>query len=383
MIPERLEMIRRLVAIPSMSSARTDWDRPNRPVAQTYAQWLEDAGFRVELVPVHGPSSGKVNVIATKGRGASGLVLAGHTDTVPYDETSWEQDPFELSVRDGRAYGLGTSDMKAFLAIALEAAAGFSVASLTHALTLVATADEESTMEGAATLAALGRPVATRAVIGEPTDSRPVVGHKGIAMEVVEVRGRTAHASNPALGNNAIDGMHRVLSALMRWRAELAERYSNTSFEVPNPTLNFGMIRGGDVPNRVCGRCELHLEVRPLPGMALPELRIELGRRVADALAGTGLEHSVHSMFRGVPAYACPKDSPLVRAACELSGFEPSLAAFGTEAPFFAELGMQVLIMGPGKIALAHQPNEYVELAALEDSLRQVRGLIGRFCEAS
>ena len=137
--PTLLEMISRLVATPSMSSVNPSFDTGNRAVIDLLAGWLADLGFAVEVMPLpQWPD--KANLIATLGTGPGGLVLAGHTDTVPYDDGRWDHDPFILTEQDGRLYGLGTSDMKAFLAMAVEAGRGLRPEQLSAPLIILATA---------------------------------------------------------------------------------------------------------------------------------------------------------------------------------------------------------------------------------------------------
>ena len=143
--------------------------------------------------------------------GPGGLVLAGHTDTVPFDEGRWRSDPLGLSERDQRLYGLGSTDMKGFFPLAIAAAEAFRDTPLQQPLILLATADEESSMNGARALAAAGRPKARAAIIGEPTSLVPVRMHKGIMLEAVRVTGRPGHSSNPELGNSALEAMHAVM----------------------------------------------------------------------------------------------------------------------------------------------------------------------------
>ena len=137
-------MIRQLVAIPSISSVQRELDTGNLPVCELLAGWADDLGFATTLMPVPG-KEGKFNVIARLGSGEGGLVLSGHTDTVPYDEERWTDDPFLLSERDGRLFGLGTADMKGFFAAALHAVGRFEPGQLGRPVTILATADEEST----------------------------------------------------------------------------------------------------------------------------------------------------------------------------------------------------------------------------------------------
>jgi acetylornithine deacetylase len=333
----------------------------------------------VEILDIPGAPE-KANLLATLGAGPGGLVLAGHTDTVPFDEPLWSQDPLKLTERDGRYYGLGTSDMKSFLALAIEAARGLDPARLKQPLMILATADEESTMQGARALAAAGRPLGRYAVIGEPTGLRPVRLHKGVMGESVRLLGRSGHASDPSLGNNALDGMHEALTAILAWREELQRTHRHPAFKVPYPTVNLGHIHGGDNANRICGACELHLDLRVLPGLDPDDLRAELARRVAEVAERRGLAWTVAPLFGAIPPVETPADSAIVRAGEALTGHVAEAVGFGTEAPFFDRLGMQTLILGPGDIAQAHQPDEYLALELIPPTLTLLRDLIRRFC---
>lgn len=377
--PALLEMIDALISTPSVSSVSPEYDQSNRAVINLLANWLTDLGWRAEVLPV-GDGSDKANLIATLGSGPGGLVLAGHTDTVPYDAGRWQHDPFRLTRQDNKLYGLGTSDMKAFLALAIEAAGRFSAGQFKEPLILVATADEESSMIGARTLVNLGRPQARYAVIGEPTGLRPVRLHKGVMMESIALHGRSGHSSDPALGNSALEGMRLVLDELVRWRCELQARHQNSLFQVPVPTLNLGHIHGGDNPNRICADCELHIDLRPLPGMALDELRDTLQRRMQSAIADTGLELECRPLFEGTPAMETPASSEIVRCTEALTGYSASAVAFGTEGPYFNQMGMDTVVLGPGDIEQAHQPDEYLAEARIQPTLELLGKLINRFC---
>jgi len=377
--PPLLEMIDALISTPSVSSVSPDFDQSNRAVIDLLAGWLSALGWQVEVMPIAGRSD-KANLVATLGNGPGGLVLAGHTDTVPYDAGRWQHDPFKLTRQGGRLYGLGTCDMKAFLALAIEAASSFSPNRFREPLILVATADEESSMAGAQTLVSVGRPQARYAVIGEPTGLRPVRLHKGVMMESIHLRGRSGHSSDPALGNSALEGMRLVLDELVRWRAELQAQHVNPLFQVPVPTLNLGHIHGGDNPNRICADCELHIDLRPLPGMDLGELRHILQRRIEQAIAGTGLQLTCRALFEGTPAMETRATSDIVRATESLTGYSAMAVAFGTEGPYFNQMGIDTVVLGPGDIEQAHQPDEYLEEARIGPTLDLLRKLIDRFC---
>lgn len=376
-LPSLRQRIEQLIATPSISSTSPALDQSNERIIHLLAQWLEDLGFVVQLMPLPGQ---KWNLIATLGSGSNGLVLSGHTDTVPFDEQRWSHDPFQLTEKNHRLYGLGTSDMKAFFAFALEAATQYVAKDLKAPLILVATADEETTMAGAQALLDSGTLNARHAVIGEPTNLKPVRLHKGIMMEKIHLLGRSGHSSDPSLGHNAIEGMTTVLAALKRWRAQLQQRYQNDLFVIPYPTLNFGHIHGGDNPNRICGECELHIDLRPLPGMGLESLREALQDTLQNALLETPYEVTTAPLFSGIPAMETAAVADIVQAAEQLTGANAGSVAYATEAPFFNRMGMDTVILGPGSIDLAHQPDEYLDMAQMRPTVQLLRQLIERFC---
>lgn len=377
--PSLQTMLEALIGTLSVSSVTPDFDYSNRPLVELLAGWLEDAGFAVEIleIPDH---PDKVNLLATLGSGPGGLVLAGHTDTVPFDAPLWDYDPLKLTEADGRYYGLGTSDMKSFFAFAIEAARGLAAAELESPLMILATADEESAMHGARALANAGRPLGRYAVIGEPTGLRPVRLHKGVMGEAVRLVGRSGHASDPSLGNNALEGMHEAIGAILAWREELKQAHRHPAFRIPYPTLNLGHIHGGDNPNRICGDCELHLDMRLLPGLTAEDLRSELTRRVAEVGERRGLQWSVSPLFEAIPPAETTAESAIVRVSEQLTGHAAEAVNFGTEAPFFNQLGMETLVLGPGDIAQAHQPNEFLLLERIPPTLEILASLIRQFC---
>lgn len=378
-LPGVKELIGDLVATPSVSSVDADMDMANQPVVDRLADWLESLDFSVEQIPVPG-EPGKVNVLGTLGKGPGGLVLAGHTDTVPFDETGWHSDPFELRDADDRLYGLGTCDMKAFLALALETARRYRASDLASPLMILGTADEETAMSGARALVEAGRPKARHAVIGEPTSMRPVRMHKGMMMDAIRIHGHSGHSSDPSLGSSALEGMHRVIADILAWREELGRRYRESAFTVPTPTLNLGYIRGGDNPNRICAVCELGIDLRPLPGMDRRELRREMHERLSRVIGSNGLTVDFETLFEGADPMETPEDAPIIRAAEELTGHGAEAVAFSTEAPFFSTLGMDVVVLGPGDIEQAHQPNEFLALSRIEPTMQVLHQLIHRFC---
>ncbi len=378
-LPPLLTMLAELIAIPSISSLDPALDQGNRPLIERLGDWLEASGFRLEILPLPNHPN-KYNLIATLGSGPGGLVLAGHSDTVPYDAALWTHDPFKLTELDGRYYGLGTADMKSFFALALEAARGIKANELHSPLIILATADEESSMRGARALVEARRPLGRHALIGEPTGLRPVRLHKGVMETRIRLIGQSGHASNPALGRNAIEGMHAVIAALLDWRAELQARFHHPAFAVPHPTLNLGSIRGGDNPNRICGICELQLDLRLLPGLEPAALAAELTSLVARVAESRGFNWSVEPLFAAIPPGETPAEAAIVRACESFTGQPAEAVNFGTELPFFNQLGMETVVLGPGDIACAHQPDEFLPIERIASTIELLDALIRRFC---
>lgn len=381
--PDIKLLLNQLLSTPSISCTSPDIDQGNLNVINLLASWFEDMGFHCEIQMLDNKRN-KANLIATLGSGNNGLVLAGHTDTVPYDENRWQVDPFALTEKDNCFYGLGSCDMKSFFAVILEALKTIDLTKIRQPLIILATADEETSMAGAKAIAkhgsCLGITNARYAVVGEPTDMKPIRMHKGMMMEAIQLTGQAGHSSNPALGNNALEAMHKVISELMIWRDELQSKYHNPMFEVPVPTMNFGHIHGGDNPNRICGSCELQIDIRPLPGMKVSELRTEMQSRLKNVLRETGIQFKTVPLFDGVDAMETGKNSALVRLAEKMTNTEAQAVAFGTEAPYYNAMGLDTIVMGPGSIRQAHQPDEYIEMKSLNPAVDIIRQLIVHYC---
>lgn len=372
--------LQKLVAIPSVSCAVPHWDMSNQGVIDQLANDFSDLGFKTSILPL--AQTGKANLIATMGEGEGGLVLAGHSDTVPYDADLWQSDPFVLTEKAGKLYGLGATDMKGFFPVIMAAVQPYLQRTFKHPLIVLATADEESSMSGARALArhGLGGLSPGYAVIGEPTNLTPIRAHKGIMMEAIRVRGHSGHSSNPALGNNALETMNLVMTELMSLRNELQLKYRDPGFAVQTPTLNLGCIHGGDGANRICGECELHFDLRLLPGMDNDELRTTIQQRLTPIAETSGTDIVLSSLFEAVNSFGEDEHSELIKACSQLTGNASDSVSFATEAPFMQQLGMQTVVIGPGSIDQAHQPDEFIPLNQIEPAIKLLRGLIERFC---
>jgi len=380
--PKLNDMLQQLIALPSMSSVTPEFDTSNREVVNLLATWLDDLGFQVSVTPLP-TQPHKANLLASYGtvnEQSQGLMFAGHTDTVPYDQHSWHHDPFSLTEANHRLYGLGTSDMKSFFALVIEAVQQFKASDLKEPVFILATADEESSMDGAIALVEQGCPNVRYAVIGEPTGLKPVNAHKGIMMESIHLKGRSGHSSNPALGINALEAMQLVINDLILWRGELQQRYKDDRFTVPVPTLNLGYIQGGDNPNRICEQCELHLDLRALPGMDLNDLRREMRDRMHTLFKNSAIRWQLKSLISGTSPMHTDEASAIVKAAEKHSCSHSHAVAFCTEGPYLTELGIETIILGPGDIDQAHQPDEYLALDRIQPTISLLSQLIRQFC---
>ncbi|MES9967477.1 MAG: M20/M25/M40 family metallo-hydrolase, partial [Sedimenticola sp.] len=139
-------------------------------------------------------------------------------------------------------------------------------------------------------------------------------------------------------------------------------------------------IHGGDNPNRICGECELQIDLRPLPGMDIEQLRGELSERLFRLLENSGLELEMTSPFSGIPPMETAASTEIVQAGESLTGYSAEAVAFGTEAPYLQQLGMETIVLGPGDIDQAHQPDEYLGLERITPMVEILRNLIKRFC---
>lgn len=376
-LPPLKDQFAALIATPSVSCTQPHWDQSNRAVIDLLAGWLADLGFACEIQEV---APGKANLLATFGSGPGGLVLAGHSDTVPFDAALWHSDPLRLTEQGDRWVGLGVCDMKGFFPLVIEAVRGLLDQPFRQPLLVLATCDEESSMAGARALAAAGRPLGRAAVIGEPTGLKPIRLHKGVMMERIDILGQSGHSSDPSLGRSALEAMQDVMGELRLLRAQWQREFSNPQFGVPQPTLNFGCIHGGDNPNRICGQCALEFDLRPLPGMDPEQLRAAIRGKLQPLAERHQVQIDYAPLFANVPPFEQSADSELVRVAEKLTGHAAQAVAFGTEAPYLQQLGCETIVLGPGDIACAHQPGEFLELARIEPTVTLLRQLIQHYC---
>ncbi|ABR73635.1 acetylornithine deacetylase [Actinobacillus succinogenes] len=376
--PQFLDMYSQLIAIPTVSDIDKNNDISNRTLIELLANWLADLGFKTDILPVEG-SNDKYNLLATYGQGEGGLLLAGHTDTVPFDQGRWTFDPFKLTEQNGKFYGLGSADMKGFFAFVLDAVQQIDLTKLTKPLRILATADEETTMLGTRTFVKHTHIRPDCAIIGEPTSLRPVRAHKGHIGKGLRIVGKSGHSSDPSKGINAIELMHEATGYLLQMRNELREKYHHADFEIPYPTMNLGAIHGGDAVNRICACCELHFDIRPLPKMRLEDLDEMLRQKLAPMFAQYGDRISIRNLHEPTPGYECEHSAQVVRVVEKLLGEKCEVVNYCTEAPYIQEL-CPTLVLGPGSIEQAHQPDEFLSAEFIRPTRDLLTKLIQHFC---
>lgn len=382
-LPSFIQIYNELITIPTISSVTNDKiDCPNKELIDKLANWFTGLGFKISLVEVPNTRN-KYNLLATysndDNQTQGGLLLSGHTDTVPFDEGQWSKNPFKVTEVDNKWYGLGTADMKGFFAFILEALRDIDLKTLTKPLHILATADEEITMAGAAYFAQNTKLQPDCTIIGEPTSLIPIRAHKGFTANVIRVIGKSGHSSDPAKGVNAIEIMHLVIGKLLELKQNLKDQYHNDGFAVPYPTMNLGMIKGGDAANRICGCCELLLDIRVLPEMNVNSLYEIVCNALKPLMELYPNRIQVENEVDPIGGYECQKEEPALKEVEKLLNQTAQTVNYSTEAPFLNKIA-PTIVLGPGSIEQAHQPDEFVSMDYLKPTKIAIEQLIKRFC---
>lgn len=374
-------ILRDLIAYPTVSSAS------NRACIDDLANRLEAAGARVEVMA--DASGAKANLWATLGpAGDGGLVLSGHSDVVPVADQAWSSDPFVLSERDGRLFGRGTCDMKGFLAACVAMAPVWGALPLRRPVHFAFTHDEEVGCLGGQALVALLRERGVRpatAIVGEPTEMRIIEGHKGCCEYSTHVTGLEGHGSAPDHGVNAVEIAVRYVGRLLELKDRLRARApAGSRFDPPWTTINTGALHGGVAHNVIPGRARIDWEMRPVVWEDAEFVKADLDAFVVRDLLPTMRavcpEASIETEVVGEVAGLQPMAQNAIRdLVAELTGrWGADLVPFGTEAGLFQQLGMDVIVCGPGSIAQAHKPDEFIALDQLAQALAMLDRLGAR-----
>jgi acetylornithine deacetylase len=371
-----LDILEKLVGFPSVVGM------PNGDIVEWVASYIKSFGIASHILP--GPEGDRANLFATIGPAdRPGYILSGHMDVVPAAEAGWNSDPFVMRAEGDKLCGRGTSDMKGFLAAALAAVPALLASPLSCPIHLAFSYDEEAGCRGVPHLLArlpdlCAPPLG--AIIGEPSGMRAILAHKGKAAARVTLKGRSGHSSRPDLGLNAIHAMTEVQQAAIAAAIDLAQGPFEEEFEPPYSSLSIGTISGGQAVNIIPDLCSLELEVRAISS-ADPQALLAPVRATAEALTakGFGVDWQLLSSY---PALLLSQASPLAGLLKELTGIEPLAAvSYGTEAGLYQRAGIDAIICGPGDIARAHKPNEFLLASELADCQAMIEKL-GRHCRA-
>ena len=372
------ETLSELVAIDSVSP------RSNSRIVDYLSQRCEALDLRVKRFPYTDESGvEKINLIALAGTKFTEnppeveLALVGHTDTVPYDPI-WG-DALRLTEREGKLYGRGACDTKAFVAAALTAIELIELKKLRQPLALIFTADEEIGLIGAKRLAE-ARAIRSRyAIVGEPTSLRPMRAGKGYCLAEIKIKGREAHSAYPRLGSSAVFAAARLIADIERIAAKL-ESEEHPAFDPSYTTLNVGLVHGGTAKNVIAGECRFTLEWRPIPGQDPNRLLDLLSTAIEEEKTrDPDFVYEVDAARADVGFETSP-NSNLVTILEELSGLQAGTVAFGTEAAQMTELGADAVVLGPGDIRVAHRTGEFVPVAELEACVTILRHAIEQLC---
>lgn len=366
-----------LIASQTVSHLTSTEDQNNQACIEFIANVLQDYGFQctVQSVP---NSRNKFNLIAHLDKGKAGIWLCGHSDTVAADLHHWSSDPWQLKENnDNNWQGLGVSDMKGFIAQIIALIQQHKANDWKKSLTLIITADEETTMAGARALTKEAVAIPEIIFIGEPTANRPVIGHKGFVGLEVKFNSTGGHSSKAGELPDALMACHTFIGNLYQLREQWKQRYHHPLFELPWPTLNPGQVRAGDSVNRICSHATLNMEFRPVPNFPIEEAITEITKLARQASDVNALNSQVTQTQTAIPAYCCTHDTSTIET---LSGHQARTEGYCTEAPFFSEFCSKVVVMGPGRIEQAHQANETLYLEDVYQSIQTYQKVLTHYC---
>jgi len=342
----------------------------------TYRVSTNAAGDKANLHAIIGPQQ------------AGGLALSGHVDTVPVDGQAWTADPFALRRRDGKLFARGSCDMKGFVAACLAAVPDLQALPLVRPLHLFISYDEEIGCHGAQRLIKDLDESGLRpelCVIGEPSGMKPILAHKGKLTLSVTVRGMTGHSSEPSKGVNAVQAAGEAIA----WVAGEARRLAaegpfEDGFDPPNTTIHVGTMEGGTILNIIPERAAFTMEWRPIPGDSphrhLERMQACIAETIEPAMKAVhpacGFDYEIELEM---PGMALAPDHPLATVVKHVVGSNSAgKVAYGTEGGFYESAGIPTIICGPGHIAQAHQPDEWVAESELAECDKFIRRLAGR-----
>ena len=344
-------------------------------------------GHGVESMLVHNEDGTKANLYATIGdQDKAGVMLSGHTDVVPVDGQAWDTDPFQVTEKDEKFYGRGTADMKSFIAIALAFVPEFLSRRLKTPIHLAFTYDEEVGCIGVRRLIDKLKEMPVKpamCIVGEPTSMQVVTGHKGKRSFIANVRGLESHSALAPLGVNAVEYAAELITYMKNMARRIeAEGPFDELYEITHTTVHTGVISGGVQLNIVPNACRVEFEFRYLANHDPDALEAEIREYAKDTLepkmhavsAETGIDIEC---YNDMPGLEMDPGEDVVAFVKALAGRnDHAKVAFGTEAGLFhTRVQIPTVVCGPGDIAVAHKPNEFIpldQIAKGEDFMRRL-----------
>ncbi|MCW8398041.1 acetylornithine deacetylase [Legionella sp. PATHC038] len=366
-----LDWLKKLIAFDTTSR------NSNLSLIETLANALND--HQINPILIHDDQGLKANLLASipnrYGRFDGGLILSGHTDVVPVDGQTWDNDPFRATVKDEKVYGRGACDMKGFIAVVMNLIPKFKALNLEFPIHFAFSYDEEIGCLGAPSLidkmTQLNyKPLAC--IVGEPTSMQPVIGHKGIQCYRCQIHGVAAHSSLTPQGCNAIEHAASLITYLRNIAHHLkSQGHRDIAYDVPYTTISTNLIQGGNAYNTIPSLCEFIFEIRNLVADNPDELHQQIVDYIETQLLPTLRKEQMNTniildRLANAPGLDTPPSEPIVRAAQLICDNEQLLkVAYATEAGLFQHAKIPTIVCGPGSIEQAHRANEFVSLEQL------------------
>lgn len=362
----------------------TTSSKSNRACIDFIAAYLHSHGVQSEIIASDDGS--KACLWATIGASDKpGIVLAGHSDTVPVEGQNWTSDPFMLTERNGKLYGRGSCDMKAFIACTLAVVPELIGKKLERPVHLAFTHDEETDMSGAIRLTEHMQKLGIKPVwvwIGEPTLLHMIDQHKGVALFTTDITGVPGHSGTPDKGLNAIELGTQFMDIILQTAQSKKEKpFANSRMNPPYTTFNLGIVKGGTAENIIAEHFQIQWQSRAHPGDDLDATVADIDAKAQQKFRSRFAAFAPHAGMKtctcfDIPPFMPTGNNPGQKILGQLTGRTDTQAvSFATEAGFFQKLGTHVLVCGPGSIDQAHKADEFVEksqLTACVDLIRQV-----------
>ena len=377
-----LELMTKLVSFPTVSRDT------NLPLVDWVETYLNSHGITAHRY--YHPDQPKAALFAHVGPWEEGaVVLSGHTDVVPVDGQPWDSDPFTVVEKDGRYYGRGTCDMKGYDAIAIWAMVEAQARGLKRPLQLALSFDEEIGCTGAPPMIEAMQPVLPKGsavIVGEPSMMKAVTAHKGGQGFAVHIRGYEVHSSLLPTGVSAILEAGRILEWVNATNAQIQSAKPvpvAAMFEPPFTTLHVGIIQGGTARNITAKDCRLDFETRVVPGEdseAWKQRFVDHVRKIETGMQSVHPETGIDlAPLFDVPGLRPEENGEAESIVRTITGDNAAhVVSYGTEAGQFQDAGYSAVVCGPGDIAQAHQPNEFIEIAQFNAGVDFMETLLTR-----